>query len=56
MPNHELTTRKSDIEVMPWFITAANDGLKKDCIMVAVMNGREIHSISLHIAEKAEDL
>ena len=48
-------TRKTEIEVMPWFISAADDGLKKDCIMVAMMQGTEIQSISLHVAEKAEE-
>jgi hypothetical protein len=46
--------RKHDIDVMPWYICAGDDGLKKDCIMVAVMNGAEIDSISLHLAGKPE--
>lgn len=35
---------------MPWFIGAGDDGVTKDCILVAVMDGLEMLSISLHVA------
>ena len=56
MGSQQSGTRKQEVEIMPWFISAADDGLKKDCIMVAMMSGSEIQSISLHVAEKAEEI
>ena len=56
MGSQQSGIRKQEVEIMPWFISAADDGLKKDCIMVAMMCGSEIQSISLHVAEKAEEL
>ncbi len=48
----------NEIYVMPWHITAApdEDGLTKDCILVATMNGNEIQTISLHLADQANQL
>jgi hypothetical protein len=54
MPEPSTPSRISEIAVMPWYISAGEDGLKKDCIMVAVMNGSEIRSISLHLAGAPE--
>jgi hypothetical protein len=56
MTNQPVPTRTpQELSVMPWYITAGEDGLKKDCIMVAVMNGHEIQSISLHLSGKPEN-
>ena len=46
----------SGVHIMPWQIEAG-DGLAKRCILVAVMNGGEMQSVSLHVAEqpKGED-
>lgn len=46
----EGSQKQQEMQVMPWFIPAGDDGLKLDCIMVAVMDGDEIRSISLHLA------
>jgi hypothetical protein len=54
MPEQATTNSKQELAVMPWYITAGDDGLRKDCIMVAVMNGPEIQSISLHLAMMPE--
>jgi hypothetical protein len=50
--------QRNEIYVMPWHITAApdDDGLTKDCILVATMNGTEIQTISLHLADQANQM
>ncbi|SFS17732.1 hypothetical protein SAMN05421771_3244 [Granulicella pectinivorans] len=54
MPDHTSANSKPEQAVMPWYIAAGDDGLHKDCIMVAVMNGPEIQTISLHLAALPE--
>jgi hypothetical protein len=54
MPEQTSANTRHDLAVMPWYISAGDDGLRKDCIMVAVMNGSEIQSISLHLAAQPE--
>ena len=44
--------REDSVDVMPWYITAGADGLQKDAILVAVMDGNEMVSISLHVAHQ----
>lgn len=46
-------TLRNGVNVMPWQIEAG-DGLAKRCILVAVMNGNEMQSISLHVAEQPQ--
>ncbi len=46
----ESKTQEIKVDVMPWYIPAGNDGLQKDAILVAVMDGKEMVSISLHVA------
>ena len=48
----ESRVREEKVDVMPWYIAAGNDGLQKDAILVAVMDGKEIVSISLHVAHQ----
>ena len=36
---------------MPWHLQPSDDGLEKPCILVARMNGNEILTISLHVAD-----
>jgi hypothetical protein len=52
----ESQARKDDINVMPWHIQASpeEDGLTRDCVLVAVMNGNEMQTVSLHLAWKSE--
>jgi len=52
MPEQTSSNAKQELSVMPWFIPAGDDGLGKDCIMVAIMNGPDIQSISLHLAAR----
>ena len=54
MPEQTAANTRHELAVMPWYISAGDDGLRKDCIMVAVMNGPEIESISLHLAAQPE--
>lgn len=54
MEMHEIRAQRQDVDLMPWYISAGDDGVTKDCILVAVMDGAEIRSISLHIAGKPE--
>ncbi len=48
----ETGIREDSVDVMPWYITAGSDGLQKDAILVAVMDGNEMVSISLHVAHQ----
>ena len=48
----ETSLREESVDVMPWYITAGPDGLQKDAILVAVMEGNEMVSISLHVAHQ----
>ncbi len=43
-------TQRDDQHVMPWHIAAGNDGLLRDAILVATMDGEEMLTISLHVA------
>lgn len=46
-----LTYSQHDgFNLMPWHIKAGEDGLLRDSILVATMNGNEILTISLHVA------
>lgn len=42
---------KTQKNLMPWLIEAGNDGLSKDCVLVASMVGAEMMGISLHVVE-----
>jgi hypothetical protein len=44
-------TIRRGVNLMPWQIEAG-DGLNQRCILVAVMNGNEMQSVSLHVAEQ----
>ena len=44
-------TIRHGVNLMPWQILPG-DGLEKPCILVAVMNGNEMQSVSLHVAEQ----
>jgi hypothetical protein len=48
----ETGLREESVDVMPWYITAGADGLQKDAILVAVMDGDQMVSISLHVAHQ----
>ena len=49
-------TSRDDINVMPWYIKAGPDGLKKDAILVATMDGNNMLTISLHsVRSEAKD-
>jgi hypothetical protein len=51
--SQQTHTERADLNLMPWHIRAAEyDNLTADCILVAVMDGNEIQTISLHVAEK----
>lgn len=54
MPEHTSAHSGPELAIKPWYIAAGDDGLNKDCIMVAIMNGLEIQSISLHLAAQPE--
>ncbi len=43
-------TQRDDEHVMPWHIAAGDDGLLRDAILVATMDGEEMVKISLHVA------
>ena len=43
-------TTREDINLMPWQIEAG-DALQQPCILVATMNGNEMLSVSLHVAQ-----
>jgi len=43
---------KSQKNLMPWLIEAADDGLSKDCVLVASMDGGEMVGVSLYVVEK----
>ena len=43
-------TQRDDQHVMPWHIAAGDDGLLRDAILVATMDGEEMLTISLHVA------
>lgn len=45
---------KGQESIMPWVIEAADDGLTKDCVLVAKMNGGDMLSVSLYVATPAE--
>lgn len=40
---------KTQKNLMPWLIEAGNDGLSKDCVLVASMVGAEMIAVSLHV-------
>ena len=44
-------TERTDHHLMPWHLAPSDDGLEKPCILVARMNGNEILTISLHVAD-----
>ena len=44
-------TERSDDHLMPWHLEPSDDGLSKPCILVARMNGNEMLTISLHVAD-----
>jgi len=44
-------TIRHGIDLMPWQIKA-DESLSQSCILVAVMNGNEMQSVSLHISPK----
>lgn len=46
-------THRTDQHFMPWHIAAGKDGLLRDAILVAKMDGSEMLSISLHVATTA---
>lgn len=50
----EQTNAKPELAIKPWYVAAGDDGLHKDCIMVAVMNGNDLQSISLHLAAQPD--
>jgi hypothetical protein len=51
---HEQThTIRHGINLMPWQIEAS-EGLDQPCILVAVMNGNEMQSVSLHISPEPQ--
>lgn len=43
-------TQRDDPHFMPWHIPAGDDGLLRDAILVAKMDGEEMLTISLHVA------
>lgn len=43
-------TQRDDQHCMPWHIAAGDDGLLRDAILVAKMDGEEMLTISLHVA------
>lgn len=51
MSDSEKWTIRADRHMMPWLIPAVNDGPVKDCVLVASMQGNEMVSISLHVAD-----
>lgn len=46
-------TIRHGISLMPWQIEA-DETLSQPCILVAVMNGNEMQSVSLHISPKPQ--
>jgi hypothetical protein len=44
-------TLREDINLLPWQIEAG-DMLQQPCILIATMNGNEMLSISLHVAQQ----
>ena len=46
-------TIRRGINLMPWQIEP-KDGLDQPCILVAVMNGNEMQSVSLHVAPQPQ--
>lgn len=45
-------TVRQNVTVMPWQIEPSED-LNRACILVAVMSGNEMQSVSLHVADPA---
>ena len=41
--------RDGELDVVPWLVKA-NDEIHDDCILIAVMQGSEMVSVSLHVA------
>lgn len=46
-----IQTERADYHLMPWHLQPSDDGLEKPCILVARMNGNEMLTISLHVAD-----
>ena len=53
-PTQKITQR-DDQHVMPWHIAAGQDGLLRDAILVATMDGEQMLTISLHVATVPAD-
>ena len=51
MVERRKLTVRSDRHVMPWLIPAVKHGPSKDCVLVASMEGNEMLTISLHVAD-----
>lgn len=54
MAEPQTMTLRDDRHLMPWVIPAADQAPAKTCVLVAVMEGNVMQSISLHVASEAE--
>ena len=50
MEQQPTYTVRHNVHVMPWQIEPSED-LNRACILLAVMNGNEMQSVSLHVAD-----
>ncbi len=54
-PMSDAKGRKKSADVLRWDIPAGDDGLRKDAILLAVLKGKEMVSVSLHMAERPDE-
>jgi hypothetical protein len=52
--NQQADGHKEDAGVIQWCIAVGDDGLSVDCILVALLDGQEMQSVSLHVQPKHE--
>ena len=50
-----IYTERRDVHLLPWLVTAGSDGLKRDCFLIATMDGAEMVAVSLHVVAKADE-
>ena len=46
-------TLRDDVSLMPWHIPQT-DGMEQPCVLVAVMDGNEMQSVSLHVLQQPQ--
>lgn len=46
---------KGQTNLLPWLIKAGDDGITKDCVLVAKMSGNDMQSVSLYVVNGAKE-